>query len=235
MTCELIENIIDVDTPNFDQILAQYGITLEYGAILEQDNSKMLYDTPNMLVEQASASFMANIDMALKSFMVSPGNIQFADETKLEELGVTYETIVSTSESSFIRTDFNQTSTSRTDKDSEEGSYIIGAHVTKEISDDKSSQLIIYSDETFASTSQLVIGFQYINAVNLYNNKDVVLNSVSHLTERDDTITIRKTDETETYTVTDQEDVIIKTIIFVVPVLVIVVGITVWIYRRRKA
>ena len=93
---------------------------------------------------------------------------------------------------------------------------------------------MIYSDETFASTAQLVIGYQYISAVNLYNNQDVVLNSVSHLTKRDDTITIRKTDEVESYTVTDQEDVIIKTIIFVVPVLIIGAGVVVWMLRRRK-
>lgn len=228
------QNIIDVDTPNFDQILAQYGINIEYGAILEQDSSKMLYDTPNMIVAEANSSFMSKLDMTLKVFLVNPGKIQFADETKLEELGVTYETMALTSESSFVRTDFKQDTTSRTNKDSEEGSSIVGAYVNKKISDEKTSQLIIFSDETFASTSQLIIGFQSIYAVKLYNNEDVVLNSVSHLTEREDTITIRKTDETETYTVTDQEDVIIKTIIFVVPVLIIIIGISVWIFRRRK-
>ena len=60
------------------------------------------------------------------------------------------------------------------------------------------------------------------------------MNSISHLTERDDTITIRKTDESESYTVTDQEDVIIKTIIFVVPLVIIFIGIVVWISRKRK-
>ena len=54
------------------------------------------------------------------------------------------------------------------------------------------------------------------------------------LIERDETITIRKTVEQETYIVSDQEDVIIKTIIFVVPAIVIVIGIGVWIYRRRR-
>ena len=60
------------------------------------------------------------------------------------------------------------------------------------------------------------------------------MNSVSHLVERDDTIVIRKASDTESYTVTDQEDVIIKTIIFVVPILTIFTGIVVWIFRRRK-
>ena len=228
------QNILEVDTPNFDQILAQYGVSIGYGAILEQESDKMLSNTPNMIVTEASATFMDNIDMALKLFLVNPGKIEFADSDKLEELGVTYETIASTSEKSFVRTKFDINSVSRTSQDSEEGSCIVGAYVTKTISDDKSSQLIIYSDETCASTSQLIIGFQYISAVNLYNNRDVILNSVSHLTEREDTITIRKTDESQTYTVTEQEDVTIKTIIFTIPVLIIFVGVAVWIYRRRK-
>ena len=228
------QGILDVDTPNFDQILAYYGITLDYGVILEQDTSKMLYNTPYMIVTDASASFMSELDMRFKLFLANPGKIQFADETELEELGVTYEVIASTSEESFVRTQFDISSTSRTDQDSEVGSSIVGAYVNKEVSDENTSQLIIYSDETLASTSPIVLGYQAVYAVYLYNNEDIVLNSISHLTERDDTITIRKTSESETYAVTEQEDVIIRTIIFVVPAIIIIIGIGVWIYRRRR-
>jgi len=229
------QNTLQVETPNFDQILGQYGISIEYGLILEQDSSKMLYNMPNMIVADANASFMSQVGMSLKIFLANAGKIQFADATRLEELGVTYETIASTSEKAFVRTNLAEASTTRTNGDSEEGACIVGAHVTKQISDEKSSQLIIFSDETFASTAQLIIGYQSISAAYMYNNLDVVLNSASHLIEREDTIIIRKTNEVQNYTVTDQEDVIIKTIIFTVPVLVIVIGICVWIYRRRKS
>ena len=69
---------------------------------------------------------------------------------------------------------------------------------------------------------------------NVRNNKDVVLNSVSHLIERNETITIRKAVDVDTYVVTEQEDVLIKTTIFSLPVLVIIIGIAIWIYRKRK-
>ena len=228
------QSVLNVDTPNFNQVLAQYGITLEYGVVYEQDANRRLSTAANMIVTDASASFMDKIDMGLRMFLINAGKIQFADSTKLEELGVTYETIASTSESSFVRTEFNQNSQSRTNKDSEEGSCIVGAYVTKEISEDKKSELIIYSDETFASTASYTLLQVGTYAFYLYNNEDVVLNSVSCLTKREDTITIRKTSEAENYTVKEQEDVIIKTIIFVVPVLIIIIGIGVWIYRRRK-
>ena len=178
---------------------------------------------------------MQDIDMSLKMCLTDPGKIQFADEDKLNELGVEYETIATTGEKSFVRTNFDIDTYSRTDKDGEEGSSIVGALVTKKISDDISSELIIFSNEICASNLQVPISNQYyMYAVNLHNNEDVILNSISHLTERTDTITIRKTSEEEKYTVTDQEDAIIKTIIFILPVLVIGAGIVVWQVRRRK-
>ena len=57
---------------------------------------------------------------------------------------------------------------------------------------------------------------------------------ISYLTERQDTITIRKSNDEEKYTVTDAEDAVIKTIIFIIPVLIIGIGIVVWQVRRRK-
>ncbi|MBQ2835811.1 MAG: GldG family protein [Clostridia bacterium] len=229
------QNILEVDTPNLDQVLAQYGISLGYGAIFEQDTSKMLSGSPELIITDAVASYMSDIDMSLQMCLVDAGKIEFADKTKLEELGVTYETIATTSEKAFVRTNFETNTTSRTDKDSEEGSSIVAARVDKKISDETTSELIIFSSELMASNMQVLIGGQYyIYAIQLYNNEDVILNSISHLTERTDTITIRKTDEVQYYTVSDQEDVMIKTIIFVVPVLIIGAGVVVWAVRRRS-
>lgn len=225
------QGIINLDTPNLDQVLSQYGVTLGYGAVLEQDSSKMFYDTPNMILADASASFMDELEADLKLFMVSPGKIEFADETKLTELGVTYEVLASTSEKSFVRTKFDISSKSRTDEDSAEGFCIVGALASKDVAEDKKSELIIFSDETFVTPTEIAnIGF----IGKLYSNEDVVLNSISYLTQREDTITIRNDYDTETFTVTDREDVIVQTIIFTVPFIIIIIGIGVWIYRRRK-
>ena len=229
------QNIINIETPNLDQVLAQYGISIEYGAVFEQDAGKMVENSPEMIIAEANASFMEQLVTSLKICLLDAGKIQFADETKLEELGVTYETIARSSEKSFIRTKFDIPSETKTNQDSEEGSCILGALVNKEISEEKSSKLIIYSNEIFASTIVIPVNTQHQEyAVDLAQNKDVVLNSVSYLTEREDSITIRKSSETKKYTVTDEQDVIIKTIIFVIPGLILLIGISVWIYRRRR-
>jgi len=228
------QNILVIDTPNLNQILAQYGISIEPGVVLEQDNKKMLTNSPSAIIADASASYMSDIDMSLKILVENAGKINIAESEKLKELGVEYEVISQTSGKAFTRTDFNQDTNSRTDKDSEEGTCILGAYATKTIAEGKTSKLIVFSNEVFASSKIVQLGDYIDYFVNIRNNKDVVLNSVSHLVERDETITIRKTVEQETYIVSDQEDVIIKTIIFVVPVFTIVIGIMVWIYRKRR-
>lgn len=229
------QNIIPTDMPNLDAILAQYGISIEFGAVFEQDSSRMLQDSPEFIIEPASASFMSNIDMNLKMSLLDAGKIQFAEESKLQELKIAYEVIVKTSESAFVRTNFDNQSAKRTDADSAEGSAIIGTRVTKTITDDVESKLIIYANELCASNLPVQVSLQYYDyAINLHNNKDVILNSISHLTERTETITIRKVSEEEKYSVSEQEDAIIKTIIFVIPMLTIGAGIVIWQIRRRS-
>lgn len=229
------QNMIDTETPNFDNVLAEYGVSIEKGIVFEQETSQMLQNAPNFLVEDVSSSFMSNIKMSLKMCFINAGNINLADSEKQEELGVSYETIAQTSSTAFIRKNLNISSYSRTEQDSDIGTLILGADAIKKISDEISSELIIYSSEISASSSQIPINNQYyMYAVDLHNNKDIVLNSISHLIERTDTITIRKDDDSENYTVTEQQDSIIKTIIFSVPVLIIIIGIIVWIIRKRK-
>ena len=229
------QNLIETDTPNFDKVLAEYGITLDYGVVIEQDTSKMLSNSPEYIISEVNADFMSDIDMNIKMCVVDAGKIKFADSEQLEKLGVEYKTLASTSEKSFVRTNFNINGLSRTAQDGEEEASIIGASVSKKISDDVKSELIIYSNEICASNMQIPVSNQYVMyAYDLYNNKDVILNSISHLTERTDTITIRKTSEEEKYTVTDSQNTIIKAIIFILPVLIIIAGIIVWQVRRRR-
>ena len=233
------QNLLEIETPNFDEILQQYGITIGYGAIFEQDTSKMLQNAPEFVIADVntSSTVMQGIDMKLQMCLTDAGKIEFADEDKLTELGVQYETIATTGETAFVRTNFDINSYSRTEQDGPEEEMIVGALATKTISEEDNiqSKLIIYSNEICASNLQVPVSNQYyMYAVDLYNNEDVILNSISYLTERTDTITIRKTSEEEIYTVTDQEDAIIKAIIFIMPVIIIVIGLVVWQIRRRR-
>ena len=65
-------------------------------------------------------------------------------------------------------------------------------------------------------------------------NKDLVLNSIAYLVDREEDITVRKSTGTVTYTATETENRIILAIIFAVPVIIMIIGIVVWIKRRRR-
>ena len=228
------QNLFNKEMPNLNTVLAEYGVKMGYGIVFEQDTDKMLYNSPELVIADVKASFMSDMGMQLKACLLDAGKIEFEDEDKLSDLGVMYEALISTSDKAFVRTNINSSSASKTSEDSEEGSSIIGALVTKTIDEDKKSELIIYANEIFATDMPLQI-MQYSDiAINFRNNEDIILNSISHLTKRTDTITIRKTGENEKYTVTEKQDKIIKTIIFAVPLIIIAIGIIVWQIRRRS-
>ena len=91
------------------------------------------------------------------------------------------------------------------------------------------SDLAVTLNGTTSNSSSKVMGIQF------YNNKDLMINSVSYLTQRTDNVTIRKdTGTTYTFTATEQEVLIIKIIIIALPVAVLLAGIIVWQVRRRK-
>ena len=229
------QNILNIETPNLNKVFAEYGFSIEYGAIFEQDTSKMLQNAPEFVITDVSANFMSNINMSMKMCFIDAGRIKFVDDDKLTELGVTYDAIATTGITSFERTNFNIQSYNRTEQDGEEGSFIVGADITKKISDDVSSELIIYSSEVSSTNVQIPISEQYyMYAVDLYNNKDIVLNSIAHLTERTEIITIRKDDDSEIYTVTAKQTTIIKIIIFSIPFIIIIIGIIIWFIRKRR-
>ena len=54
------------------------------------------------------------------------------------------------------------------------------------------------------------------------------------LVNREPAITIKKKTEYVTYTATQKEDLIIRSIIFIFPLIIIIVGIIIWQIRRRK-
>ena len=154
------------------------------------------------------------------------GKITF-NEDKLEELGVEYETLATTTEDAFVRTNLNQTSVLT-------GECTVAAIATKTLEDGNTSKLVIYSNELFAMDMQVQINGYAMYTIDLYNNKDLILNSIGYLNEREDTITIRKNYEDVSYTVTEEQNSIIMLIIFTVPVVIIIAGIVVWQVRRRK-
>lgn len=229
-------NILGVDTPNFNQILDLYGFSISKGMLLEQDQNQMIYGSPEFIISQIDTSiFNKNSKMNMNICVIDSGRIEFKDEDTLNNLGVTYSTLAKTSDSAFLRTNLNISSMSKTNQDTDAAESIIGALVTRTLEDEKTAEMIVYSNAVFATNQQISMNNTYAMYANrLCNNDDVAINSVSYLTQRTDTITIRKDADSVSYTVTETQHNIIMAIIFLVPAAIIIIGIIVWQVRRRK-
>lgn len=224
------------DLKNVNKILALYGVDpFEIGYIYENDTSRKALGYASCILEDVDYS---NITKNLKDVLLLNATKINVNSSKLEELNVEEEDIIKSSDTAYYRKNISNESDS-TDGD-EQGTFVIGAKLTKTISNGSNegdnslkSTLIIYGDNNFISDIQ--INSQVYPMVFLEDNKDVVLNSIAYLTEKEEDITIRK-DYTKqsSFTATDGQKSIIMNIIFIVPLAIIVIGIIISILRRRR-
>lgn len=230
-------NLNNIKTPNFQKVLDEYGIKNSDGFIIEGDSEKMISGAPLYIVESinTNSELVKNVNMGLSVCMMTAGKLTFASSEELEEKNVTMETLATVSNKAFYRTDLSSSSSSKIKSDEDAADAVIAAMLTKKIDDDKASKLIVFANTAFATNIQIPMGTYYRYAIEFVNNEDVILNSVSYLTEREDNITIRKSSETvTTYDVTENQLRIVLGIIIGIPVFIIILGIVVWQIRRRK-
>ena len=83
--------------------------------------------------------------------------------------------------------------------------------------------MIIYGENNFITDRQIKNSNTPI--LLLAHNKDLILNSMAYLVDRQEDITARKSTGTVTYTATDEQNLIIQIIIFLIPVLVLMISI----------
>ena len=230
-------NVLNVNLTNFNQILDLYGFRISDGLLIEQDTSKMIYGAPEFIISEIEpySAITGNSKMNLSVCVIDSAKINFKDEETLNSINVTYSPLARTSKSAFIRNNLYIQTFNKTEQDEDAPEAIVGALVTRNLENNNKAEMIVFSSSTFATNQQINITNDYaVYANRLCNNDDVVKNSVSYLTQRTDTITIRKDAESTTYNVTENEHGIIVAIIFIIPVVIIIIGIVVWQIRRRK-
>ena len=200
----------------------------------------MLSQTPFIIFPDIEYSEITkNIYNTTGVLFINPTKINFVDNENLENLKVVKNDLLKASEKSFFRTNFNIQTTYKTDLD-ENGEFIVGAELIKTIQSadeekgisEVKSKMIIFGENNFIT--DYPIGNSNTPVLVLEHNKDLMLNSMAYLVDRQEDITARKSTGTVTYTATEEQNNIIKIVIFTVPILIIIVGIVVWIVRRMK-
>ena len=231
-----------IDLPNANKILALYGVKpFEIGIIRETDSSKMVSNSPDLIMPEIQYADATNkLYNSEGVIFINATKINVASDDELKNLNTTKTELIRTSENAYFRTNFENNVDSAQDGELK-GNFLVGAQFDKTISEandetntkEVKSRLIIYGENYFVSDYQLTQSTQ-TPMIAYRQNKDLVLNSIAYLSDREEDITVRKSTGAVTYTATEQENRIILAIITAVPLLIIVAGIIVWANRRRK-
>ena len=231
-----------IDLPNANKILALYGVKpFEIGIIRETDSSKMVSNSPDLIMPEIQYADATNkLYNSEGVIFINATKINVVSDDELKNLNTTKTELIRTSENAYFRTNFENNADSAQDGESK-GNFLVGAQFDKTITEaneetntkEVKSKLIIYGENYFVSDYQLTQSTQ-TPMIAYRQNKDLVLNSIAYLSDREEDITVRKSTGAVTYTATEQENRIILAIITAVPLLIIVAGIIVWANRRRK-
>lgn len=229
------------DMPNVNKVLAMYGVNpFEVGVIRETNASKMVTNSPDLIIPEIQSSKVTkDIYNTTGVIFINATKIN-VNEDNLSDIKVSKTDLALASKDSYFRTDFNAKSDAALE-DEEKGTFIVGAELDKTLKEKNeetgesavTSKMIIFGENYFITDYPLNQNSQY-GAIQLAYNKDLVLNSIAYLADREEDITARKSTGTVKYTATEEQDTIIKIIIFAVPIVIIIAGIVVWQIRRRK-
>ena len=125
------------------KLLDLFGAKFDEGIILEQDADKMALQSPNYIIPNITST-KATKDIATDGgiLLINSSKITLAEDTKLEELNVASQVILSTGETALFRKDVSNTSAGKIESD-EEGSFILGAKLTKTLDDNKEAVMYV--------------------------------------------------------------------------------------------
>ncbi|MCI8621276.1 MAG: hypothetical protein HFJ50_06070 [Clostridia bacterium] len=218
------------ETPQIKSILDMYGVNLRQdGMIVEQDKDKFAMGMIDILYPEIESTDIT--EKITRVLIFDTGKLEFAED--LEALNVTRQDILKTSETSFYRTNLEDLSTKPAEGETV-GESVIAAILEKNVGgeEEKKSKLVIFANNAFATDYEILQTGRA--AIDFYENKDLIINSTQYVAEIKDAMTIRKEIKVTNYTATETQNKIVQTIIFGLPIFIIILGIVIWQLRRRK-
>ena len=232
-----------VKVPNLQSVLAEYGATFENGYIMEINEEYCLENYPQIFVPQASPAHDITADIYTDSYMwISyASRITWQNESDLAAKNVTKETLLSTSDVAAFITDLSK-QVDEALKTAKMGTHEIASIATKTVKvkdaegkeKDESSKLVVCSTGTFMSDYYIQQLSESQPLLSFGSNKDFALNSFAFLSDRENSLTIRKDMATSTYTPTATQNRLVILVIFVVPVVILITGLVIWKYRKMR-
>ena len=216
------------DLPNFDEVLANYGVKRAAGIVFEGDSQHYGMQMPYYLVPTVNSTDASSETASAGSYVLAPyaQGIQKTDDVRDT---VTVDSILTTSDQAYSKTNMQSSNIEKEDGDVD-GPFDLGVAITEKLDDDKETQIVYYSTANLmeSQVNQMVSG----------GNEKLLLESLSWMTNTDEGGSVSipsKSLQSASLTVTDYDAAFWKICtIGLIPGVFLVAGFLIWL-RRRKA
>ena len=215
------------DLPNFDAVLENYGVQREAGIVFEGDNQHYAMQMPYYLVPTINSTDASSETVSGGYYVLAPyaQGIKKMDDVRDT---VTINSILTTSDQAYSKTDLNSDTLEKEDGD-EAGPFDLGVSITETLDDDKETQIVYYTSSNLmeSQVNQMVSG----------GNEKLIIESLKWMTDTEDSATVSipsKSLSVSYLTLTDYDAAFWKICtIGLIPGFFLVVGFAVWMKRRK--
>ncbi|MBE7032797.1 MAG: hypothetical protein E7406_01035 [Ruminococcaceae bacterium] len=220
--------VADLQMPlmeKLDSYLDEWGIKLNRDFVIETDGSSALSAGTGMPVPVAKLQEHVITQKLVDSKIPLPMPSATSFSISIPKNGASVKTLLMTSEKAYGKTNLNSTVVEKEDGDTE-GPLCLAA-ISEKYGEKPSALMVIGSP--YAVLTSLVTEGSYLNG-------DFILNSINYLSGSEAAISIRAKQVSPEIMVMTQEQVDTAVIIlqYVLPLVIIAIGLVIWIRRRFK-
>ncbi|ADQ45082.1 ABC-type uncharacterized transport system [Caldicellulosiruptor kronotskyensis 2002] len=222
-------DLLKDELKNFNSIFESLGVRLEHGIVMEGDNTKNAGNPVWILPNLESHDITNPIDLN-NMYMLLP-SAQPIVETKFKKRTITIEKLLTTTSNSWLRKDLNSTSLSK-EKGDISGPFTLAVAITDK-ADSLNAKLRPRDAKVVIVGSAMFANSQF--SKNIPGNLNFVVNALNWLQDKKDTLQIQPKDLTTFRLNLSTSQAMIWAAITVVgiPVLILILGLTIWLRRRH--
>ena len=212
---------------NFDAILENYGVKRAEGLVFEGDSQHYAMQMPYYLVPTVESTDITS-EVASSGYYILMPYAQGIQKTDDVRDTVNIESLLTTSDSAYSKTDINSGTLEKEDGDVE-GPFDLGVSITESVEDGKETHIIYFS------TANLLQG--EVNQMVSGGNEKLVMAAFNSLVDSETTTTVSipaKSLEVSYLTLTAYDASFWKIcVIGLIPGAFLVIGFMIWLKRRK--
>lgn len=212
------------DMPNLSSVLAFFGLSIGDGLIVEQDREGMYQSPIYLLPEVSYHTLTSGVYGSDYDYVMMP----YAQPILVEETeNVEVNTLLSTSETSYAKSGLSESDDIGQSEDDLTGPFAVGVSAVKTL-ESGTAQIVVYSSPMLFTDGT--------NQYTMDNNLRLFTNAVSSMTGETQSVSVPVKSYEISYLTVPSASAIRYGILFmgVLPVGMLVIGIVIWIRRRKK-